>query len=993
MSQIILTEAERRELTQIPHYMSDDDFQTFCSFDEEDIHNIVDKHRDLYNKLGYAVQLFHIRYLGWNYSPQTVVPIRLLDFIAKQLGEKTRPWSFKSNYKRSNTISAHFYEICKNYGYRQMTQDDENNAYKIIAANADVVENRVFIVKEIISHLKKSMIILPKISTIEKWVLDVCNKKTADINRLIFSQFTNAEKLSIEKALKCKGEGGNEYNLHQLRDVPGTISPDTFCELADRIDYIDSLNLHIDLTAISENKRKSITRHIANRRLSSLQRSAAENTYPSVAIYLYETRKFLQDLAIEANDSIVSNFIKKGDKRAEKQVLGNQKDIFGSMTDMLFALDVVSAALRGRKNVRKALRDNGIPPERLDEIIKRARELNRPNKDNLDLINTQYSQIRKYSPRLLDIMEITSESTDMQPLIDALDSLRLMNLSKDLTLPEDAPLDHIEKKFLKYVCPDGKIDKRYYEMATLSSLRTAIRNNTVTVEGSEKYLSFERDLVDKQTFCTANDILDVLSGFRTFEEYIADRMQQMEELLKFLNDNINTLDDLWVEKGRMHLSKLGPAVPEEAEQFSKYIFKELIPNTRLEQILLEVDKWTHFTRHFLHVNLKNQSPKPDDLEKVLASLMGYGTNVGLAKMSLSMNKYSFDQLYNLSLNCITEENLRNAQSEIIQEMRKLWVSDYWGTGNTSSSDGRGIKTVVSSHNSEPNPRHGIDRGCTIYRFVSDKYYVFFTKVIRTARELYQVLDGVLSHEKMTGVPVIEHTTDTGGYSDPLFGLAHLLGFSYVPRIKSVHKSKLFVFRDNNLGGNIKDVRFYKINPKLIKDYYDDILRIAYSIKKGKVSGELVMRKLCNKKSNLRKALVEMGRIEKTLFLLKYYTSVELRRRIQVGLNKGEANNLLAKAVQFGNEGKFTVKDAAKQQIRASTLSLIMDAICLWNAVYLQRSVEYLEHHGEKIEKDLLTHTSPQQYEHINFLGRYDFNTDQSLDINEYRKLKIEEVAV
>ena len=154
-----------------------------------------------------------------------------------------------------------------------------------------------------------------------------------------------------------------------------------------------------------------------------------------------------------------------------------------------------------------------------------------------------------------------------------------------------------------------------------------------------------------------------------------------------------------------------------------------------------------------------------------------------------------------------------------------------------------------------------------------------------------------------------------------------------------------------------------------------------------------MRKLCNKKSNLRKALVEMGRIEKTLFLLKYYTSVELRRRIQVALNKGEANNLLAKAVQFRNEGKFTVKDAAKQQIRASTLSLIMDAICLWNAVYLQRSVEYLEHHGEKIEKDLLTHTSPQQYEHINFLGRYDFNTDQSLDINEYRKLKIEEVAV
>lgn len=80
------------------------------------------------------------------------------------------------------------------------------------------------------------------------------------------------------------------------------------------------------------------------------------------------------------------------------------------------------------------------------------------------------------------------------------------------------------------------------------------------------------------------------------------------------------------------------------------------------------------------------------------------------------------------------------------------------------------------------------------------------------------------------------------------------------------------------------------------------------MKKGEVSGELVMRKLCNKSSHLRRAVVEMGRIEKTMFLLRYFTSPELRRRIQVGLNKGEANNLLAKAVQFGNEGKLKVEE-------------------------------------------------------------------------------------
>lgn len=77
--------------------------------------------------LGNAVQLFHIRYLGWSYSSKTVIPSKVLDFIAKQLGEKPRSWCFKANYKRANTIASHFYEICQDYGYRQMSKDDERN--------------------------------------------------------------------------------------------------------------------------------------------------------------------------------------------------------------------------------------------------------------------------------------------------------------------------------------------------------------------------------------------------------------------------------------------------------------------------------------------------------------------------------------------------------------------------------------------------------------------------------------------------------------------------------------------------------------------------------------------------------------------------------------------------------------------------------------------------------------------------------------------------
>ena len=155
MAQIILTSEQRREITTIPYNISDDDLLTYCAFDEDDIRNITNGHKDLCNRIGYAVQLFHLRYLGWNYTLKSGIPSKVLNFIAKQINASLpRSWNFKERYKRPNTIIKHFHDICLAYGYRQMDEKDEEMAMKIISTNADVVENREFIIREIISALK-----------------------------------------------------------------------------------------------------------------------------------------------------------------------------------------------------------------------------------------------------------------------------------------------------------------------------------------------------------------------------------------------------------------------------------------------------------------------------------------------------------------------------------------------------------------------------------------------------------------------------------------------------------------------------------------------------------------------------------------------------------------------------------------------------------------------------------------------------------------------
>lgn len=235
----------------------------------------------------------------------------------------------------------------------------------------------------------------------------------------------------------------------------------------------------------------------------------------------------LLDFVVESNDAILHNLLRKSEKRNEKTILQNSKEIFKNQSDLLSIAEAVSFSLRHKKNLRTELKKRNFSSlEALDLIIKRGYELNCSDSDSLELLNSHYSQIRKYSPRLLKILKVTSESEEMTPLVKAVDCLRKMNLSDNLKLPDDAPLNHIENKWIKLVQKDGCIDKRYYEMATLSSLRHAIRNNLVTVEGSEKYLAFEQDLIDKETYKYSTDVFDVLNGFETFDEYLSDRKRE-----------------------------------------------------------------------------------------------------------------------------------------------------------------------------------------------------------------------------------------------------------------------------------------------------------------------------------------------------------------------------------------------------------------------------------------------------------------------------------
>lgn len=241
-----------------------------------------------------------------------------------------------------------------------------------------------------------------------------------------------------------------------------------------------------------------------------------------------------------------------------------------------------------------------------------------------------------------------------------------------------------------------------------------------------------------------------------------------------------------------------------------------------------------------------------------------------------------------------------------------------------------VQVGVSSLHSEANPHYGTGscrgtgKGATIYRFVSDQFSSFYTKVINTnARDAVHVLDGLLHHE--TDLHIEEHYTDTAGYTDQLFGLTNLLGFRFAPRLRDLADSKLYSFEKPDQYPEMEKLLRGRINTKIIQGNYDDVLRLAHSICNGTVSASLIMGKLgsYSRQNSLATTLREMGRIDKTLFILDYISNETLRRRIQRGLNKGEAMNALARAIFFGKHGELRERALQDQLQRASALNLII----------------------------------------------------------------------
>ena len=417
---------------------------------------------------------------------------------------------------------------------------------------------------------------------------------------------------------------------------------------------------------------------------------------------------------------------------------------------------------------------------------------------------------------------------------------------------------------------------------------------------------------------------------------------------------------------------------------------DLLPSVDLTELLLEINTHTGFAEEFTHVSESNA--RAEDLSiSVCAVLLAEACNIGLEPLiKHQVPALTRHRLNWVKQNYIRAETLVRANARLVDYQSTLSLANKWGGGEVASADGMRFVTPVRTINAGPNRKYfGSSRGITWYNFISDQYSGFHGIVVPgTLRDSIFVLEGLL--EQQTGLNPVEIMTDTAGASDMVFGLFWLLGYQFSPRLADAGESVFWRVDKDAHYGVLNDLARGCANPRKIEQHWDDMMRIAGSLKLGTVQASELIRSLLksDRPSSLAQAIIEAGRINKTLYLLNYIDDEDYRRRILTQLNRGEGRHAVARAICHGQRGEIRKRYREGQEDQLGALGLVTNALVLWNTIYMEAALDHLRQNGEIVNPEDEARLSPLGYKHVNMLGHYSFTLSEQILKGQLRPLKL-----
>jgi TnpA family transposase len=979
----ILSAIERTSLLALPE--SQDDLIRYYTFNESDL-SLIRQHRGDPNRLGFAVQLCLLRYPGYALVGDIMVAEPVIQWVARQIQADATSWLKYG--ERDQTRREHFQELRVYLGLSPFGLPDFRFLVHDLTSLAMQTDKGLLLAEHAVETLRQRHVILPALTVIERACAEAITRANRRIYRALIESLTEDHQCRLDELLKIKPKSNITW-LVWLRQSPLKPNSRHMLEHIERLKTFQALALQAGIDChIHQNRLLKIAREGGQMTPRDLGKFESERRYATLVALVLEGMATVTDELIDLHDRIMVKLFSTAKNKHQQQFQNQGKAI----NDKVRLYSKIGHALLEAKQSCSdpyAAIEAVIPWDDFTQSVTEADQLAQPESfDHLHLVSEQFNTLRRYTPEFLDVLMLRAAPT-AQGVLDAIEVLRGMNTDSTRKVPANAPTAFIKPRWKSLVITDGSIDRRFYEICALSELKNSLRSGDIWVQGSRQFRNFDEYLLPSEKFGALKkaEALPVAVN-PDCDQYLHDRLHLLEEQLKIVSRLAvaNELPDAIITDSGLKITPLDAAVPEAAQLLIDQTGM-LLPRIKITELLMDVDDWTGFTRHFVHLK---DGKAPQDRTLLLSTILADAINLGLTKMAESCPGTTYDKLSWLQAWHIRDETYSASLAELVNAQFHHAFAEHWRDGTTSSSDGQRFKAGGKAESTgHVNPKYGSEPGRLFYTHISDQYAPFSTKVVNVGvRDSTYVLDGLLYHE--SDLRIEEHYTDTAGFTDHVFALMHLLGFRFAPRIRDLKDTKLYVPKNGQDHSALQTMIGGTLNMKHVRAHWDEILRLATSIKHGTVTASLMLRKLGSypRQNGLAVALRELGRIERTLFILDWLQSVELRRRVHAGLNKGEARNALARAVFFNRLGEIRDRSFEQQRYRASGLNLVTAAIVLWNTVYLERATRALCETGKSTDSTMLQYLSPLGWEHINLTGDYVWQQNRKVEDGQFRPLRM-----
>ncbi len=472
-------------------------------------------------------------------------------------------------------------------------------------------------------------------------------------------------------------------------------------------------------------------------------------------------------------------------------------------------------------------------------------------------------------------------------------------------LLDDAPEHIITGPWKRLVYDaEGRIQRAGYSLCLLERLQDALRRRDIWLKNSDRWGDLREKLLQGEEWQAQRVLVCRALGHPT------DGHKGVQQLAVQLDETWRAVASRFEGNTEVHICNDGkyPSLTisslEKLEEPLSLLrlnnrVRQLLPPVDLTELLLEIDARTGFTREFTHVS--ESGARAQDLHiSLCAVLMAEACNIGLEPLikhnipALTRHRLSW-----MKQNYLRAEPLVSANARLVDFQSTLELARRWGGGEVASVDGMRFVTPVKTVNSGPNRKYfGSGRGITWYNFVSDQYSGFHGIVVPgTLRDSIFVLEGLL--EQQTGLNPVEIMTDTAGTSDIIFGLFWLLGYQFSPRLADAGEAVFWRVDKSANYGALDELARGCADLSKAENQWDEMMRTAGSLKLGTIHASELIRSLLksSRPSGLAQAIMAVGRVNKTLYLLNYIDDEDYRRRILTQLNRGEGRHAVARAKQ------------------------------------------------------------------------------------------------